>query len=97
MPEKIFYDNGMSSDLNSATKSGCYCASPDTLNTPLSVWLLVETMNYNNQLIVQKAYTMGDTARTITYVRNYANNAWSNWTEISTTPINSINTENPTE
>ena len=96
-PGKIFYDNGMSSDLNSATKSGCYCASPDTLNTPLSVWLLVETMNYNNQLIVQKAYTMGDTARTITYVRNYANNAWSNWTEISTTPINSINTENPTE
>ena len=86
-PEKIFYDNGMSSDLNSATKSGCYCASPDTLNTPLSVWLLVETMNYNNQLIVQKAYTMGDTARTITYVRNYANNAWSNWTEISTTAI----------
>ena len=96
-PGKIFYDNGMSSDLNSATKSGCYCASPDTLNTPLSVWLLVETMNYNNQLIVQKVYTMGDTARTITYVRNYANNAWSNWTEISTTPINSINTENPTE
>ena len=96
-PEKIFYDNGMSSDLNSATKSGCYCASPDTLNTPLSVWLLVETMNYNNQLIVQKAYTMGDTARTITYVRNYANNAWSNWTEISTAAINSINTENPTE
>ena len=89
LPEKIFYDNGMSSDLNSATKSGCYCASPDTLNTPLSVWLLVETMNYNNQLIVQKAYTMGDTARTITYVRNYANNAWSNWTEISTTAISS--------
>ena len=86
-PEKIFYDNGMSSDLNSATKSGCYCASPDTLNAPLSVWLLVETMNYNNQLIVQKAYTMGDTARTITYVRNYANNAWSNWTEISTTAV----------
>lgn len=92
-PEKIFYDNGMSSDLNSATKSGCYCASPDTLNTPLSVWLLVETMNYNNQLIVQKAYTMGDTARTITYVRNYANNAWSNWTEIPTTSVVSTNTE----
>lgn len=84
-PGKIFYDNGMSSDLNNATKSGCYCAPPDTLNTPLSVWLLVDTINYNNQLIVQKAYTMGDTARTITYVRNYANNAWSNWTEISTT------------
>ena len=96
-PGKIFYDNGMSSDLNNATKSGCYCASPDTLNTPLSVWLLVDTMNYNNQLIVQKAYTMGDTARTITYIRNYANNVWSSWSEISTMPINSTNTENPTE
>ena len=96
-PGKIFYDNGMSSDLNNATKSGCYCASPDTLNTPLSVWLLVDTMNYNNQFIVQKAYVMGDTTRTITYIRNYANNVWSGWSEISTMPINSTNTENPTE
>ena len=96
-PGKIFYDNGMSSDLNNATKSGCYSASPDTLNTPISVWLLVDTMNYNNQLIVQKAYTMGDTTRTITYIRNYANSVWSGWSEIPTTPINSINTENPTE
>lgn len=84
-PEKIFYDNGMSSDLNSATKSGCYSASPETLNIPLSSWWLVETMNYNNQFIVQKAYMVGDMTHTSTYVRNYANNAWSNWTEISTT------------
>ena len=84
-PEKIFYDNGMSSDLNSATKSGCYCTSPDTLNIPLSSWWLVETMNYNNQFIVQKAYMVGDMTHTSAYVRNYANNAWSNWTEISTT------------
>ena len=84
-PEKIFYDNGMSSDLNSATKSGCYCASPDTLNIPLSSWWLVETMNYNNQFIVQKAYMVGDMTHTSTHVRNYANNAWSAWSEISTT------------
>ena len=86
-PEKIFYDNGMSSDLNNAIKSGCYGASPDTLNTPLSTWWLVDTMNYNDQFIVQKAYIIGDATRTPMYVRNYANNAWSNWTEISTTAI----------
>ena len=86
-PGKIFYDNGMSSDLNNATKSGCYGASPETLNIPLSSWWLVETMNYNNQFIVQKAYMVGDTTHTLTYVRNYANNAWSNWTEISTTAV----------
>ena len=86
-PGKIFYDNGMSSDLNSATKSGCYSASPETLNIPLSSWWLVETMNYNNQFIVQKAYMVGDMTHTLTYVRNYANNAWSNWTEISTTAV----------
>ena len=96
-PGKIFYDNGMSSDLNSATKSGCYSASPETLNIPLSSWWLVETMNYNNQFIVQKAYMVGDMTHTSTYVRNYANNVWSGWSEIPTTPINSINTENPTE
>ena len=83
-PGKIFYDNGMSSDLNSATKSGCYGASPDTINTPLSTWLLVETMNYNDQFMVQKAYTIGDATHTLTYVRNYANNTWSVWSEIST-------------
>ena len=87
LPGKIFYDNGMSSDLNSATKSGCYGASPDTLNTPLSTWWLVDTMNYNDQFIVQKAYIIGDATRTPMYVRNYANNAWSNWSEISTTAI----------
>ena len=65
-PEKIFYDNGMSSDLNSATKSGCYSASPETLNIPLSSWWLVETMNYNNQFIVQKAYMVGDMTHTLT-------------------------------
>ena len=32
VPEKIFYENGLSADLNSATQSGCYGASPDTLN-----------------------------------------------------------------
>ena len=87
LPGKIFYDNGMSSDLNSATKSGCYGASPDTINTPLSTWWLVETINYNDQFIVQKAYAIGDATHTPTYVRNYANNAWSNWSEISTTAI----------
>ena len=92
-PEKIFYDNGMSSDLNSATKSGCYSASPETLNIPLSSWWLVETMNYNNQFIVQKAYMIGDAARTPMHVRNYANNAWSNWSEISTTSVVSTSTE----
>ena len=92
-PGKIFYDNGMSSDLNNATKSGCYGASPDTLNIPLSSWWLVETMNYNNQFIVQKAYMVGDMAHTSTYVRNYANNAWSVWSEISTTSVVSTNTE----
>ena len=83
-PEKIFFDNGMSSDLDSATKSGCYCTSPDTLNTPLSTWLLVDTMNYNNQFIVQKAHTIGNTSATVSYIRNYANNAWSGWTEMYT-------------
>ena len=92
-PGKIFYDNGMSSDLNSATKSGCYSASPETLNIPLSSWWLVETMNYNNQFIVQKAYMVGDMTHTSTYVRNYANNAWSVWSEISTTSVVSTNTE----
>ena len=85
LPGKIFYDNGMPSDLDSATKSGCYGASPDTINTPLSTWWLVETMNYNDQFIVQKAYTIGDATYTSTYVRNYANNTWSDWSEISTT------------
>lgn len=84
LPEKIFYDNGMSSDLNSAAKSGCYSASPETLNIPFSSWWLVETMNYNNQFIVQKAHVMGDTSTTVSYIRNYANGAWSDWTEIYT-------------
>ena len=92
-PGKIFYDNGMSSDLNNATKSGCYGASPDTINTPFSTWWLVETMNYNDQFIVQKAYTIGDATHTSVYVRNYANNAWSVWSEISTTSVVSTNTE----
>ena len=83
-PEKIFFDNGMSSDLNNATKSGCYAASPDTLNVPYSSWWVVDTMNYNGQFIVQKAHTIGNTANTISYIRNYANNAWSDWTEMYT-------------
>ena len=84
LPDKIFYENGMSSDLDSATESGCYAASPDTLNVPYSSWWVVDTMNYNGQFIVQKAYMMGDTIRTITYIRNYANGAWSDWTEMYT-------------
>ena len=83
-PEKIFFDNGMSSDLDSATKSGCYAASPDTLNTPSSSWWLVDTMNFDNQFIVQKAHAIGDTSTTVSYIRNYANGAWSDWTEIYT-------------
>ena len=84
LPDKIFYENGMSSDLDSATESGCYAASPDALNVPYSMWWLVDTMNYNGQFIVQKAHTIGNTANTISYIRNYANNAWSDWTEIYT-------------
>lgn len=84
LPEKIFYDNGFSSDLDSATKSGCYAASPDTLNAPLSSWWVVDTMNFDNQYIVQKAHEIGDTANTVSHIRNYANNAWSDWTEIYT-------------
>ena len=85
LPDKIFYENGMSSDLDSATESGCYAASPDTLNTPFSMWWLVDTMNYNGgQFIVQKAHALGDTAVTISYIRNYANNVWSDWAEIYT-------------
>ena len=87
VPEKIFYGNGLAADLNSATKSGCYATSPDTLNAPLSTWWLVDTMNYNNQFIVQKAHMVGDAARTSSYIRNYANDVWSKWKEISTTPI----------
>ena len=83
-PEKIFYDNGMSSDLDSATKSGCYAASPDTLNAPSSSWWLVDTANFDNQFIVQKAHAIGNTANTVSYIRNYANGAWSDWTEIYT-------------
>ena len=89
VPEKIFYDNGFSIDLNGATQSGCYATSPDTLNVPFSTWWLVDTTNYNNQFIVQKAHTIGNTAHTVSYIRNYANNAWSDWKEISTTPIKS--------
>ena len=88
-PEKIFYDNGFSADLNSATQSGCYAASPDTLNAPSSSWWLVDTTNFNNQFIVQKAHAIGDTAVTVSYIRNYANDVWSDWKEISTTPIKS--------
>ena len=84
LPDKIFYENGMSSDLDSATESGCYAASPDALNVPYSMWWLVDTMNHNGQFIVQKAHTIGNTANTISYIRNYANNAWSDWTEIYT-------------
>ena len=84
LPEKIFYDNGFSSDLDSATKSGCYAASPDTLNAPLSSWWGVDTMNFDNQFIVQKAHALGNTAVTFSYIRNYANNAWSDWTEMYT-------------
>ena len=90
VPEKIFYDNGFAADLNGATQSGCYATSPDTLNVPFSTWWLVDTTNYNNQFIVQKAHTIGNTAHTVSYIRNYANNAWSEWEEISTTPIKSI-------
>ena len=84
LPEKIFFDNGLTSDLDSATKSGCYAASPDTLNTPYSMWWLVDTVNFDNQFIVQKAHAIGNTANTVSYIRNYANNAWSDWTEIYT-------------
>lgn len=84
LPEKIFYDNGISSDLDSATKSGCYAASPDTLNTPFPTWWLVDTMNFDNQFIVQKAHIIGGTSTTVSYIRNYANNAWSDWTEMYT-------------
>ena len=89
VPEKIFYDNGISADLNGATQSGCYATSPDTLNVPFPAWWLVDTTNYNNQFIVQKAHTIGNTAHTVSYIRNYANNVWSDWEEISTTPIKS--------
>ena len=84
LPEKIFFDNGLTSDLDSATKSGCYAASPDTLNAPLSSWWLVDTANFDNQFIVQKAHAIGNTANTVSYIRNYANGAWSDWTEIYT-------------
>ena len=83
-PEKIFFDNGLTSDLDSATKSGCYAASPDTLNAPLSSWWLVDTVNFDNQFIVQKAHAIGNTANTVSYIRNYVNNAWSDWTEMYT-------------
>ena len=83
-PEKIFFDNGLTSDLDSATKSGCYAASPDTLNAPLSSWWVVDTMNYNGQFIVQKAHMIGSASTTVSYIRNYANGAWSDWTEIYT-------------
>ena len=75
--------------MNDATQSGCYATTPDTLNVPFSTWWLVDTMNYNNQFIVQKAHMIGDVARTSSHIRNYANNAWSDWKEISTTPIKS--------
>ena len=88
VPEKIFYDNGFSTDLNDATQSGCYAASPDTLNAPSSSWWLVDTMNFNNQFIVQKAHVVGGTT-TVSYIRNYVNDVWSEWKEISTTPIKS--------
>ena len=84
LSEKIFYDNGLTSDLDSATKSGCYAATPDTLNAPLSSWWLVDTVNFDNQFIVQKAHAIGDAANTVSYIRNYVNNAWSDWTEIYT-------------
>ena len=84
LPEKIFFDNGMSSDLDSATKSGCYAASLDTLNTPFPTWWLVDTMNFDNQFIVQKAHMIGSSSATVSYIRNYANNAWSDWTEMYT-------------
>lgn len=87
VPEKIFYDNGFATDLNGATQSGCYGASPDTLNAPSSSWWLVDTTNFNNQLIVQKAHNIGSPTNTMSYIRNYANDVWSEWKEISTTPI----------
>ena len=90
VPEKIFYDNGFSTDLNDATRSGCYAASPDTLNAPPSSWWLVDTINFNNnQFRVQKAHALGNTEVTVSYIRNYANDVWSDWKEISTTPIKS--------
>ena len=98
VPEKIFYDNGMSVDLNSATQSGCYATSPDTINAPFSSWWLVDTMNFNNnQFIVQKAHALGNTADTVSYIRNYANNVWSEWKEISTTPIKSTTVSGTTD
>lgn len=90
VPEKIFYDNGVSADLNNATQSGCYVASPDTLNAPSSSWWLVDTMNFDNQFIVQKAHNIGSPTNTVSYIRNYANDVWSEWKEISTTPIKSV-------
>lgn len=84
-PKKIFYDNGLSADLNDATQSGCYATSPDTVNVPFSAWWLVDTTNFSNYFIVQKAHVIGNTPNTISYIRNYANDAWSDWTEIYTT------------
>ena len=87
VPEKIFYDNGISADLNGATQSGCYATAPDTLNVPFSAWWLVDTTNFNNQFIVQKAHSIGSPTNTVSYIGNYANDVWSDWKEISTTPI----------
>ena len=85
-PEKIFYDNGLATDLNDATQSGCYATSPDTLNAPFSAWWLVDTTNFNNYFIVQKAHVIGSQTNA-SYIRNYANDVWSDWKEISVTPI----------
>ena len=87
VPEKIFYDNGIAADLNGATQPGCCATTPDTLNVPLSSWWLVDTMNFDNQFIVQKAHNIGGPTNTMSYIRNYANDVWSEWKEISTTPI----------
>ena len=97
VPEKIFYDNGLSTDLNGATQSGCYAASPDTLNVPFSTWWLVDTTNFNNQFIVQKAHNIGNSTNTMSYIRNYANDVWSEWKEISTTPIKSTTVSGTTD
>ena len=80
----LYSVNSVSTDLDTALSNGCYCATPETLNSPMASWWLVRTDNYNNgQFIIQTAYVIGNITSTVTYIRNYANSTWSNWVNVA--------------
>lgn len=88
--DEIYRSNLVAVDLNTIVGNGCYAVTPDALNAPFKSWFTLRVDCFNNgQFIIQTVYQIGDTTNTLSYVRNFTNGNWSDWKEISTTPIKS--------